>query len=78
VRVEAFPLVKQIPLGMTDRKAKARATARTTAGLSTPLRFAQDDSIVGRLMKEQRQEQPQMQGQRRILRFAQDDNHCFD
>jgi len=69
---------------MTDRKARAKARAKTTAGLSTPLRFAQDDSIVCNLMKgqgqgqeqgqEQEQEQRQGQEQQQVLRFAQDDN----
>jgi hypothetical protein len=30
---------------MTERKAKAKATTKTTAGPSAPLRFAQDDGI---------------------------------
>jgi hypothetical protein len=31
---------------MTERKARTNATAKTTAGLSAPLRFAQDDSFL--------------------------------
>jgi hypothetical protein len=54
---------------MTDRKARAK----TTAGPSAPLRFAQDDNSVWMTDRKARAKAKATAGPSTSLRFAQDD-----